>query len=61
MAPKFEKTAALSRDSTVTVPMATFFKHVKVNGMDGTVTFHAGPHINMARAAWTAKTEDDAK
>uniref|UniRef100_A0A914D7W0 Uncharacterized protein n=1 Tax=Acrobeloides nanus TaxID=290746 RepID=A0A914D7W0_9BILA len=41
--------------------MATFFKHVKINGMDSTVTFHSGPLIVMAKAAWTAKAQDNAQ
>jgi hypothetical protein len=49
------------KDTTVTVPMAKFFKNVKVNGIQGTVTFHAGPHIGMANEALNAKIGSGSK
>jgi hypothetical protein len=56
MAPKhFLKEGPKDGGTTVTVPIDTFFKSVKINGFEGTVTFHAGPHIAMARTALNAR------
>jgi hypothetical protein len=51
MAPK----TAAEKDTRVAIPLAEFFKHVKVNGIDGTVAVHAAPHLTMVRAALNAK------
>uniref|UniRef100_A0A914DKV9 Uncharacterized protein n=1 Tax=Acrobeloides nanus TaxID=290746 RepID=A0A914DKV9_9BILA len=55
MAPKHFPKEGPKEGTTVTVPIATFFKYVKVNGFEGTVTFNAGPHIAMARTALNAR------
>jgi hypothetical protein len=54
MAPK-PMLKEMPNGTTVTVPMADFFKYIKVNGFQGTVTFHAGPIIALAREALDAK------
>lgn len=43
------------RDTQVTIPLADFYKFVKVNGAEGTVSILAGPHIGQLTQALQAK------
>jgi hypothetical protein len=53
MAPK----TAAEKDTRVAIPLAEFFKHVKVNGIDGTVFVHGAPYLTIVRAALNAKVQ----